>query len=169
MKLIDERRSIRKYSEEMVSKEIINKILHSAMQGPSARNQKPWHFLVCTKENRPDLLQKVSDNFPNISMAKDASFIIIFMTDKNNLLTPMMYPQDLSASVMLSLLEAKENGVGSCWCGIYPNEERMKKIIDIFGDTGYEPFALVTFGYPENNDDFKYIERYDESRIHWVK
>ncbi len=169
MKIINERRSIRKYSDEAVSNEIIEKILRAAMQAPSARNQKPWHFLVCTKEKRKDLLEKTSLELKNVSMAKDASFVIIFMTDKTNLLTEMMYPQDLSSAVTMSLLEACENGVGSCWCGIYPNEERMNKIKEIYDIKDYEPFAIVCYGYPQNKEDIKYIERYDESRIHWVK
>ena len=67
------------------------------------------------------------------------------------------------------MLEACENGVGSCWCGIYPNEERMNKIKEIYDIKDYEPFAIVCYGYPQNKEDIKYIERYDESRIHWVK
>jgi len=166
MKEIFIRRSIRKYSDKKVSSEDINKILRAAMQAPSARNQKPWHFLVC--ENK-DVLLKVSEELSNVTMAKNASFLIVFMTSKENLTVPSKYPQDMSASIQNSLLEACHLGIGSCWCGIYPDDDRMQKVNKIFNIQDYEPFAIVTYGYPENEEDMKFVERYDESRIHYYK
>ena len=40
------RRSIRKYTDDSVSEEQIQKILEAAMAAPSANNCQPWHFVV---------------------------------------------------------------------------------------------------------------------------
>ncbi len=40
------RRSIRKYKDQKISKEDIDKILKAAMYAPSAMNLQPWHFIV---------------------------------------------------------------------------------------------------------------------------
>ena len=40
------RRSCRKYTDELVSDEDINELLHAAMSGPSAMNKRPWDFFV---------------------------------------------------------------------------------------------------------------------------
>ena len=40
------RRSIRKYTKEAVSDEVIKMLLEAAMAAPSAGNQQPWHFIV---------------------------------------------------------------------------------------------------------------------------
>ena len=43
---IDNRRSIRKYKPDEVSKEIIEEIIYSATLAPSAKNRQPWKFIV---------------------------------------------------------------------------------------------------------------------------
>ena len=50
------RRSVRKFTDEKVSEEDINELLHAAMSGPSAVNKKPWDFYVITDE---EMLEKV--------------------------------------------------------------------------------------------------------------
>ena len=43
---IAERRSIRAYKPEQITKEQLDAILAAAQQSPSARNSQPWHFTV---------------------------------------------------------------------------------------------------------------------------
>lgn len=164
--IINTRRSVRSYSSKAVSDDDILKILKAAMQAPSARNQKPWEFLVCKDRAKLDFC---GNELANIKMAKEANFAIVFLANKSNLLTPGMYPQDLASSVTVSLLKARELNIGSCWCGIYPHEERIEKVRKIFNITNenLEPFAVVTFGYPKDEADFKFIDRFDENKIHY--
>ena len=52
MELIDallKRRSVRKFTDEPVSDEMIEELLHAAMSGPSACNRKPWDFYAVTE------------------------------------------------------------------------------------------------------------------------
>ena len=46
------RRSIRKFSNKKISKEIIETLLHYAMSAPSACNKQPWEFYVITNEEK---------------------------------------------------------------------------------------------------------------------
>jgi nitroreductase len=46
MKIIQDRRSIRQYTEEPVSKEHLDMILEAARQAPSGENAQPWRFIV---------------------------------------------------------------------------------------------------------------------------
>ncbi len=57
LKAIDERRSIRAYTQEPVSKEHLDLLLSAALSSPSARNSQPWHFSVTTNH---ELIQKVN-------------------------------------------------------------------------------------------------------------
>jgi len=43
---IHTRRSIRKYRDEPVPDELVERILAAAMMAPSARNGQPWQFVV---------------------------------------------------------------------------------------------------------------------------
>ena len=166
MDLINTRRSVRKYIDKEIEKENILLILKAAMQAPSARNQKPWEFLVVTDKAK---LKKCAEVLPNTKMLDGASCAIIFLTNKSNLITPMMYLQDLSSSVTCALLKARELNIGSCWCGIYPNEERMNAVRDVFNvhNDILEPFAVVALGYPLEEDAFKFIDRFNEKVVHF--
>ena len=46
MEEIYKRRSIRKYIDKEISDEILQKILKAGMNAPSAKNTKPYEFLV---------------------------------------------------------------------------------------------------------------------------
>ena len=167
MEVINIRRSVRKFNDKPIEKEKIELILRAAMQAPSARNQQPWKFLV--SENK-ETFEKLSKATPNMSFINGASLVIVYLTDLTCLKTPMMYPQDLSAAIENSLLEACSLGIGSCWCGTYPNGERMQKVREIFDlDDNLEPFAVVGFGYPEDENSFKFVDRFDENKIIYEK
>ena len=47
---IHQRKSIRGYKEDAVSKEILTKILEAACRAPSAMNTQPWEFVALTGE-----------------------------------------------------------------------------------------------------------------------
>lgn len=54
------RRSIRKFTDEAVSDEQIDELLHAAMSGPSACNRRPWEFFVVTQAETLDKLRDAS-------------------------------------------------------------------------------------------------------------
>lgn len=164
--VINKRRSIRKYSKKEVSKDLIHDIIKASMQAPSAKNQKPWEFLVVKNKEK---LVRCSEELSNCSMVKDCDFVIVYLTDKRDLKVESKYAQDLSASIQNGLLKAASLEIGSCWCGIYPDEERMSLVRKVFeiNEDYLEPFAVVAFGYPLNNDDFKFVDRYSEEKVHF--
>ena len=55
MKAIDDRISIRGFTEKSVSREVIEQLLNAARKAPSASNQQPWNFVVATGEARERL------------------------------------------------------------------------------------------------------------------
>jgi nitroreductase len=50
VKLIQDRRSIRDYSDEPVSEEDLKMILEAARQAPSGENAQPWRFIIVKDE-----------------------------------------------------------------------------------------------------------------------
>lgn len=52
LKIINERRAVRRYKDQTVEKDLINKILDAGRMAPSAMNKQPWKFYILTnKEN----------------------------------------------------------------------------------------------------------------------
>ncbi|MBQ7433096.1 MAG: nitroreductase family protein [Lachnospiraceae bacterium] len=59
MKEIIERRSIRKYRSDTISKEDIDTIIQAGMKAPSAKNRQPWKYIVYTAGARNQLLNEM--------------------------------------------------------------------------------------------------------------
>lgn len=165
MEIINIRRSVREYLDKKVEDDKIELILKAAMQAPSACNQQGTRFLVITDKA---LLEKISERFQSMRFAKNASFVILFLMVKENLIAQVMAPQDASACVENSLIEATNLGIGSCWCGVYPREQRVSDAIELFNiPYDLEPFAIVTYGYPKNSDALKVIDRFDKEKVYY--
>ena len=72
---IRKRRSVRKYQEGAnIPQEDLDQILEAAMMAPSARNTRPWEFVVV--ENR-EVLNKFPDIQPYTRMMHTASLAIV--------------------------------------------------------------------------------------------
>ncbi len=56
MEAINNRRSIRKYKDKMVSKKDIEEIVQAGMQAPSAKNRQPWKYIVYTMDSKDQIL-----------------------------------------------------------------------------------------------------------------
>lgn len=50
------RRSIRKYSDKQVPKEMIAQIIDDGRMSPSAKNRQPWRYIVLGGENKSEFL-----------------------------------------------------------------------------------------------------------------
>lgn len=56
-RLLESRRSIRKFKKDLPSKETIERILEAGMQAPSGKNRQNWRFFVCTGKKRDEYLE----------------------------------------------------------------------------------------------------------------
>ena len=70
------RRSVRKYKEQQVEKEKIEKLLRAAMQAPSARNQQCWEFIVVEDKEK---LNQLSNMGPNAKLIENAPLAIVVL------------------------------------------------------------------------------------------
>ena len=156
------RRSIRRYKEnEIIPDEHIKEILTSAMHAPSACNTRPWEFIVLkSKEAR----EKAAEIHPYAHFVRYGSLGIIVSADETcqEGIAKGYFPQDSGAAIQNMLLCALELGYGSCWCGLYPQEDRVsdfKKVFDIKGT----PVALVVIGVSDQEPEARGF--YDESKV----
>ena len=73
--------------------------------------------------------------------------------------------QDLSACVQNILLQIVEEGLGGCWMGIYPDEERTHALHDALGlPDGILPFAMISVGHGLQENSF--VDRFSAEKIH---
>lgn len=158
------RRSIRKYQNKEVPKELVEKILKAAMSAPSARNEQPWHFLVITDKK---ILKQIPEIHPHAAMAREAQLAILVCGDLNlQTATDGFWQEDCSAAVQNLLLAVTDLGLGAVWTGIYPNQERVQNFKQFFNlPQNIIPFALIPIGYPAEKPKAK--DNFRQDRIHY--
>ena len=62
----------------------------------------------------------------------------------------------------------KSLGIGSCWLGVYPNEERYLAINQYFKlPKGIVPMWMISFGYIDQEEVAK--DKFDSSKVHYEK
>ena len=142
------RRSIRKYRDENVREEAVERLLRAAMSAPSAGNQQPWHFVVIDER---DILEKVKDVNPYGWILKPIIQPIGVLICAEPALEkfPGYWVQDCSAAAENMLLAAHAMGLGAVWTGIYPMEDRVKGFRELLGiPEDVIPMALIVVGHP---------------------
>ncbi|WP_413927065.1 nitroreductase family protein [Clostridioides sp. ZZV14-6345] len=73
--------------------------------------------------------------------------------------------QDLGACTQNLLLEATNQGLATCWAGVFPKNKVVNKVrqaLDL--PVKLIPYALISIGYSEEKNEF--IDQFDENKIH---
>ena len=156
------RRSIRKYvPDSKIPPEHLKTILSAAMHAPSACNTRPWEFFVLESDSSKEAAMEI---LPYASHLRDASLGILVCADSRRQtgIAQGFFPQDCGAAIENMLLQSLALGYGSCWCGIYPHEDRARMFQEKFG-IGSTPIALVVIGKAAEQPACR--GAYDESRV----
>lgn len=166
MDAILSRRSIRSYTDELVSEEMVIDLLRAAMAAPSAGNQQPWHFIVVRSR---ETLDHIAATQTTAAMAREAPLAIVVCGDLSLEKSPGYWVQDCSAATENILIAANAAGLGAVWCGVFPREHRVENIRALLGlPEQVFPFAIVVVGHPA--EQLPPGDRFREDRIrqeHW--
>jgi len=159
--ILQKRRSIRKFSSKKIRKTDIMQIIKSGMFAPSAHNREPWYFIVIDDKK---IFNIIMENHPYAGMLKSAVAAILVCADTRRQKDKMYYAQDLSATTENMLLQAAELGIGSCWVGIFPKQERAEPLVKALNMPNYIiPFSLVALGYAEEAPSSRH--KFEKDRI----
>ena len=159
------RRSIRKYSDELISCEKAEELIRYGMYAPSARNCRPWHFVLL---NERELFLKIEGFQPHTRMLKHAQWGIVVCGDEQLAHMPEYWPVDCAAATENILLAAHGMGYGAVWLGIYPRPERVSAMKDLLGLPPHvHAFSIIAVGCPDQ--ELEQPERFQADRIHLNK
>ena len=154
LKLLQSRRSIRKYTDEHISDETLEKILQAGLLAPSSRAIYPVE-LVAVRDK--EMLSKLSEcKAAGAAMLKDADAAIVVVGDTAK---SDAWIEDCSITMTLMMLEATEQGVGNCWVQCRgrqtaegtSTEERIRALLSI--PENYGVLAILSLGMPAENPD----------------
>jgi nitroreductase len=157
------RRSIRKYKEQKISKDDIDKILKAAMYAPSAMNLQAWHFIVI--DDIAVLIETIK-SIPYAEMLRQSASAILVCGDSSVEKNESWLLQNCSAAIQNILLSAHGLGIGSCWIAIHGMDDVYKNIKNQFGlPENIVPVSLISLGNPD--EEVKTEERFKEEKIHY--
>jgi nitroreductase len=161
------RRSIRIYTPGEIDEAAITQLLQAAMAAPSAVAKDPWRFVVVRKKETLSALAAV---LPNGGMLATAPLGIMVCGDLNaahdRQLSYLL--QDCSAAIENLLLCAHALGLGACWLGVHPREERIRRLREIlFLPASVIPIAGIAIGRPGEAKDAR--TRFNREYVHWEK
>ena len=156
------RRSVRAYTDQPVSDEMIHKLLVAAMSAPSAGNGQPWQFGVITERT---VLNSLAELLPFGKMLHQAPLAIVVCGETKGQPFDGYWVQDCSAATENLLLAAHALGLGGVWLGVYPREDRaagVKRILSM--PEAVTPLCVISLGYPA--EPSASVDRYREERVH---
>ena len=174
LKLIKERRTIRKYKKKLIKKTLLNKIIEAGRESSSVHGYQPWKFVVITNKG---IIRKISNILLNVSKTvgtgpnilirsssetiSNAQAIIIVYNSKVFSKLAARFKEDyvtvaalseelaIAASIQNMLLTAESLGIGSCWFAtpLFCSEE-IDRLLKIKED---RLLSLLSFGYPDEH------------------
>ena len=160
------RRSIRKFLDTPVPRELIDALLEAGYNAPSACNKKPVDFYVITNKDKLSEING-SGRFTNMP-----SPLVIVVAGNLSRALPRSFGeywiQDASAACENILLMATELGLGACWNGAHPQKNVVDAIRKIIGaDENIIPLAIIHIGYP--NESHEAHQGYDRSAVTFIE
>jgi nitroreductase len=148
--VIKKRRSTRKYKEDEIPEEVLHRVLEAARLAPSGKNYQPWKLvLVKDKELKVKLAQAARGQmfiaeapviiaacgFPEQSYGRQGNYM-------------RSWPIDVTIAIAHLMLQAAEDGLGTCWIGAF-EEKEVKPLLGIPDDV--RVLALTPLGYPDES------------------
>lgn len=140
-KVIRERFSVRKFKSDLVSDELINKILEAGNLAPTAKNNQPQKIYVVKSKEGLDKIDKASPCRYN------APVCLIVASDKNKAWSKENYSTyEMDACIVAThmMLEATNVGVDNIWIEMF-DKDIIKQEFDL--DANIEPICLIPLGY----------------------
>jgi len=165
LNFIFSRRSIRRYREDGdVTEAMVRDLLEASMAAPSANCTDPWHFIVVRDREK---LNRMADALPYGKMLSDAplGFVVCGDMERAHAGEISYLLQDCSAAIQNLLLAAHALGLGACWLGVHPREDRVKTMRALFGLPAHIlPVSAIAVGHPAEIKDSR--TRFRDDAVH---
>lgn len=140
------RTSVRKYADKTVEPQKLEVILHAGLSAPSAKNKRPFHFVVV--EDKAVLGAWAAGN-SNAKMLSHAPCCIVVCGDGNVEGTRDFLVGGCAAATQNMLIAIHALGLGGVWCGVLRGKEWSRQVAaDLCLPVKVEPLTVIALGYP---------------------
>jgi nitroreductase len=140
---IRSRRNVRKYSDDAIGREDIERILEAGWRSPSSMNWQPWHFVVVTDRARLEALSTTGPGTGHVAGSAATVALVAYHPEDDTHGRWLLY--DFGQTTAYMMLAAADLGIGSGHAGVRDQPE-VRRILSLPDDTVC-PY-MVAFGYP---------------------
>jgi nitroreductase len=151
MALLDvfqKRKSVRGYKDDPIPEDMLMRVMEAARLAPSGKNFQPWKFIIVRDADMRKNLAEASRG--QTFMAKAPIIIVACGFPERSYQRQGNYMSswaiDVSIAVEHLMLQAQEEGLGTCWIGAF-EEKEVKRLMGI--PSKVKVLALTPLGYPD--------------------
>lgn len=169
LRLAEQRRSVRQYTNEPVDRETIDKILTVAALAPSSYGQNPVEFVVV--EDREQLSKLAACKRIGAPSVRIATAAVVVMADTTK---GELWVEDASVAAGYLLLAAEQYGIGACWNQIHLRDgqrlmasDEIRQLLGI--PARYEVLCVVSLGHKGEQKASRSGEQMKQERIRYGK
>ena len=177
---IHTQRAIRRFTDELVSDEVIQRILEAAVRAPSGRNTQPWRFIVIRdadtkrkigdyyrracevagigQEPIPGLSKKVNESVTHLAFHMGEVPVLIlacyeYLNEDAAGSSTLLTGSSIYPAVQNLLLAARALGLGTALTTVHSMfEAEIKALLTI--PASVQTAALIPLGYPSPEERF---------------
>ena len=173
-KVLKERTSIRSVKKQNFNKELIYRLISSAIEAPSSCNKQSWRFVIVEDSKKIEEISRIKKQ----PFIKNFPYIIVCCFDKESYkgldyeMTPYL---DCGGAIMNLVNSATAIGLASCWCNFTIKKtgtkahNHLRKLIKL--SKNIIPVSIVCVGVPQKinkkptREDLKFYMPYEDKKI----
>ena len=156
LEVVEKRKSVRKYSDRPVERELLDAIVKVAQTAPSSRNSKSSAFMIVEDRDILDALSQMRDYGSGLLAGAQAAIVVMGDESKTDL-----WVDNCAISATFIQLAVTSMDLVSCW--VHCNGRPCKKdepdgakatdyVRELLGlKDGMNPYCVIAIGYPEEN------------------
>lgn len=163
--LIKNRRSTRKFTDELLAPEHVELLLKAALMAPASKSKNPWQFVLVEDK---EMLKKLSlSKQTGAAFLEDCALAIVVLADG---MLSDVWIEDASIAAIYIQLQAEDLGLGSCWAQIRnrqtpedtDSDEYIRRLLNI----PYQLQVLSVIGIGHKGQERK---PFNEENLQWEK
>ena len=157
LEVIEKRKSVRKYSEQPVERELLDAIVRVAQTAPSSLNSKSSAFMIVEDRDMLDALSVMRDYGSGLLKGAPAAIVVLGDETKTDL-----WVDNCAISATFIQLAVTSMDLVSCWVHCngrprlkdVPEGERAEDYVrELLGlKEGLRPYCVIAIGYPQEEE-----------------
>ena len=157
LEVIEKRKSVRKYSEQPVERELLDAIVRVAQTAPSSRNSKSSCFMIVEDKDTLEALSQMRDSGSGLLKGAPAAIVVLGDETKTDL-----WVDNCAISATFIQLAVTSMDLVSCWVHCngrprlkdVPEGERAEDYVrELLGlKEGLRPYCVIAIGYPQEGE-----------------